>query len=373
MPYCAGERLLVADRCAASRRVSIVGRSTAPIVTLVGALLTASLAAVAAVAAVEPSTAGATGGLQTVHAVGIATETYVDAHRPTAAWDPTPARPTRTLVTTILYPAQGPSSSTAPVAGASPDRGGAPYPLIVFAHGLGADPRLYTSLLSHWAAAGFVVAAPQFPLTSSETPGGPDAGDVINQPGDVSFVITSVLAASKRPVGLLSGLIKPRAIGAAGHSNGAITTLGLVMNTCCEDRRVKAAVVMAGATEAFPGGHYVPAKAPPLLLVHGTNDSLVPYGGAIAVFNGARGPKGLLTIKRGITAPPRGSRFPQLRRCSGRPQTSSMCTCGATTLRWRPWRRMAAQGSPRSVSTPLPVRGPRSPPFRRPRSICGLR
>ncbi|HLM94678.1 MAG TPA: hypothetical protein VK283_00100, partial [Acidimicrobiales bacterium] len=46
-----------------------------------------------------------------VHAVGITTETYVDTTRPTAAWGPTPSRPTRTLVTTILYPAQGATSS----------------------------------------------------------------------------------------------------------------------------------------------------------------------------------------------------------------------------------------------------------------------
>ena len=264
--------------------------------TLVSALMMASLA----VAALELGTAGAAvGGRQTVHAVGITTETYVDTHRPTAAWGSSPALATRTLVTTILYPAQGPQSSGSPEVGANPDHGGAPYPLIVFAHGLGADPRLYISLLSHWAAAGFVVAAPQFPLTSDETPGGPDAGDVVNQPGDMSFVITSVLAGSAQPGELLSGLIEPHSIGAAGHSNGAITTLGLVTNTCCDDRRVKAAVVMAGATEAFPTGHYDLAHAPPLLLVHGTGDSLVPYDGAVAVFNGASGPKGLLTIKGG--------------------------------------------------------------------------
>jgi predicted esterase len=169
----------------------------------------------------------------------------------------------------------------------------------VFAHGLGADPQLYTSLLSYWAAAGYVVAAPLFPLSSAHTPGGPDAGDVINQPGDISFIITSVLMAAAQPAGLLSGLIDSRVIGAAGHSNGAITTLGLVANTCCRDSRIKAAVIMAEATEAFPGGHYDMAQAPPLLLVHGTADELIPYSGAVAVFNGARGPKGLLSIKGG--------------------------------------------------------------------------
>jgi len=282
---------------AGSSRVTFAERSAGPtlafaVMLAVTILVATSWATCAAGAAIEG---------QRVHAVGIATETYIDTHRTTVAWGSAPALPTRTLVTTILYPAQGSPSSSPPKVGAAPDRlGGAPYPLIVFAHGLGADPQQYISLLSYWAAAGFVVAAPQFPLTSTETPGGADGGDVINQPGDMSFVITSVLATSAQPTSPLSGMINQQEIGAAGHSNGAITTLGLVANTCCHDGRVKAAVVMAGTTdEAYPGGQYELAHAPPLLLVHGTADQLIPFTGAVAVFNGARGPKGLLSIKGG--------------------------------------------------------------------------
>ena len=282
------------DRCTGSRPVTVIGRSRGRSLALAGVLTISAL-----FATFTSRPAGAAGDRTgDVHAVGMTTETYVDTTRPTAAWGSSPSRPSRTLVTTILYPAQGAASSGA-LAGASPDRSGAPYPLIVFAHGLGADPMQYISLLRHWAAAGFVVAAPLFPLSSSQTPGGPDGGDVINQPADMSFVITSVLATSAESGGLLSGLVDPQAIGAAGHSNGAITTLGLVANTCCHDHRVKAAVVMAGAPEAFPGGQYDLAQAPPLLLVHGTADALVPYSGAVAAFNGAHGPKALLSIKGG--------------------------------------------------------------------------
>ena len=64
-------------------------------------------------------------------------------------------------------------------------------------------------------------------------PGGPDAGDVVNQPKDMSYVIGAVLSDSLSPSGALSGLVDPKEIGAAGHSNGAVTTLGLVANTCC--------------------------------------------------------------------------------------------------------------------------------------------
>ncbi len=232
------------------------------------------------------------------HGVGLVTDTFVDAHRPTAAWGPTAAQPTRTLVTTIYYPAGRTSGSTVQ-AGAPPDRTGAPYPLIVFAHGLGGAPDDYKALLSSWAAAGFVVAAPRFPLSSSATPGGPDAGDVVNQPGDMSYVIDSVVQAAAAGSGSLSGLVNTGEIGAAGHSNGAITTLGLVANTCCRDPRVKAAVVMAGTTEGFPSGTYDFPAAPPLLLVHGTADQLVPYRAGVLAFNQALGPKGLVTIRGG--------------------------------------------------------------------------
>lgn len=276
--------------------MSVIERSGGPRLSLAAVLLTTLfVAATWATGTADAAVAEA----QRVHAVGITTETYIDTHRTTAAWGSSPARPTRTLVTTILYPAQGSPSSSPPQAGATADHQGGPYPLIVFAHGLGADPQQYISLLSYLAAAGFVVAAPQFPLTSAETPGGPDGGDVINQPGDMSFVITSVLATSAQPSGPLSGMINPQEIGAAGHSNGAITTLGLVANTCCHDSRVKAAVIMAGTTEAYPGGQYDLAQAPPLLLVHGTADQLIPYSGAVAMFNSARGPKGLFSIKGG--------------------------------------------------------------------------
>ncbi len=230
------------------------------------------------------------------YAVGMTTETFVDTTRSTPAWGPNPTEPSRTLVTTILYPAQG-AGSRAPTPGAPPDRTGAPYPLIVFAHGLGGDPQQYLTLLRGWAAAGFVVAAPRFPLSSDQTPGGPDGGDVVNQPGDVSFVVTSLLHLAAPGPDPLSGLVNPDEIGAAGHSNGGITTLGLVANTCCHDPRISAAVVMAGATEGYPGGHYDFSLAPPLLLVHDTDDELVPYAGAVSEFDEDQQPKGLLTIE----------------------------------------------------------------------------
>ena len=241
------------------------------------------------------TTAGATGA---VSSVATTTMTFIDTSRSTPSWNGMPEKASRSLVTTIWYPEHGSGS-------ARTSRGR--YPLIVFAHGLGGSPEQYRQLLTAWAAAGYVVAAPLFPLSSSETPGGPDGGDIGNQPGDMSFVIDQVLKASAASGGPLSGLVDPNEIGAAGHSNGAITTLGLVANSCCRDPRVKAAVVMAGTTEGLGRGQYQLAKAPPLLVVQDLHDGLVPYADAVAVFNQARGPKALLSLDWDSASDPTGS------------------------------------------------------------------
>jgi dienelactone hydrolase len=244
------------------------------------------LSATGLAAVVTPSAASTTASFP----VATTTMTFVDTSRATASWGGVAAQPSRTLVTTIWYPAPGSGS------GSSGSLGRGPYPLIVFAHGLGASPQGYQQVLSDWAAAGYVVAAPLFPLSSSDTPGGADGGDIGNQPGDMSFVIDQLLRASAASGGPLSGLVDPKEIGAAGHSNGAITTLGLIGNSCCRDPRVKAAVVMAGTTEGLGRGQYNLADAPPLLIVQDVHDGLVPYPDAIAVFNQARGPKALLAL-----------------------------------------------------------------------------
>lgn len=232
------------------------------------------------------------------HAVGTTTLSLVDDSRPTAKNGDCAKIPTRTLPTLVLYPATG-APSDAPQPDAPPDTAGGPYPLIVFSHGYSATAESYVELLEHWAAAGFVVAAPTFPLTSGDSPCGAIAGDVANQPEDVSFVIDSVLAASEKADGQLAGLVAPGEIGAAGHSNGAITTYGVVGNTALRDPRVKAATILAGTAQRLPRGRYDFAKAPPVLLVHGTDDTLVPFDASIAGFNRLRGPKGLLSIEGG--------------------------------------------------------------------------
>ncbi len=231
-------------------------------------------------------------------AVGSRTETFVDASRPTAPNGTYPGAPSRTLSTLILYPAQG-APGGAIVPGATPARTGRRFPLVVFSHGFTASGPAYAPLLARWAAAGYVIAAPTFPLSSHDAPGGSKLVDYLNQPGDVSFVISEMLRLDHDDRHGLRHRIAADRVGVAGHSLGAITTLGVAFNSCCRDGRIKAAVVLSGIALGFPGGTYftgLSGTPAPLLLVHGDHDQTVPYGGSVAAFAGAGAPKFFVTL-----------------------------------------------------------------------------
>lgn len=228
--------------------------------------------------------------------VGRRDVTYVDTSRPTAA-DPIrnlPEKPSRTLPVMILYPAAGtaPADPAAPPGtNAAPAKGS--FPLVVFSHGITASGPIYQGRLQRWARAGFVVAAPTYPLSGpgAKFPGDAVAlGDYRNQPADVSFVITQLLAQNANSSDPLHGVIDPSEIAAAGHSLGAITTLGLIENSCCHDSRIKAGISVSGIELPFPNGSFADPPATPLLLVHGDADKTVPVSGSDKVFDTATPP-----------------------------------------------------------------------------------
>jgi predicted dienelactone hydrolase len=297
-------RVFQAGQRGGERRNRLLVAGLVIIMVLVGCLAAAPAGA-GSVAVGSPIRVTGPGG-EGRFAVGYHVETLVDSSRSTPANGTVPAHAGRTLETFVFYPASGPApragvGGAAVRRGAAPERRAGPFPLIVFAHGFGTDPTLseYAALLEQWAAAGYVVAAPLFPLTRGDAAGGPDLADYVNQPADMAFVAHRVVAQSEAQGGLLSGLVNPREIGAAGHSLGGVTTLGLVANSCCRDPQIRAAVVMSGDPITFPTGAVNYSKAPPLLLVHGNADQAVPYVSSIDAFNGASAPKGLLTIEGG--------------------------------------------------------------------------
>ena len=185
----------------------------------------------------------------------------------------------RPLPTTVWYPAAGAPGGT-PKSGAAPAPGR--FPLVLFSHGLGGTPENYEAALRRWAAAGFVVAGPAYPNTSGHSKS-VNVLDIGNQPTDASYVVTEVLKQ-------FNGQVDPARIGAAGHSAGGFTTVGLF--TAKRDARLRAGIVIAGGPL---GGAYT-GPAAPLLFVHGDQDATVSYDTGRQAYDKDPWPKAFLTL-----------------------------------------------------------------------------
>jgi predicted dienelactone hydrolase len=183
---------------------------------------------------------------------------------------------------------------------------------VLFAHGVSLSPETYSSLLHAWARQGYVVAAPAFPLESSVAPGGPTQSDLPNQPRDVTFVISELLAQSAAAGNPLSQLIDPNEVAVAGHSDGGETALAVAYGGSDRDPRVKAAVILSGAEMPGLGSDFLPSGSPPLLAVQGTADTVNPPGASDAFFAAARPPKYLLGLYGAAHIPPYSYQQPQL-------------------------------------------------------------
>ncbi len=173
--------------------------------------------------------------------------------------------------------------------------GKGPWPLVIFGHGFASTPFGYRRLLRAWAAAGYLVAAPLFPLGNANAPGRPDEDDVVNQPGDMSFVISKLLAASASDNNPLHGLVDPTQIAVAGQSDGAMTAFATAYERPWRDRRVRAAVILSGAEL----GRRVPLDrhAVPLLAVQGTADRINEPVYSLRLYRAVARPKFLLLLR----------------------------------------------------------------------------
>lgn len=231
-------------------------------------------------------------------AVGRARRVFVDRDRGTDAYGDRPAQPDRTLPTLLLYPAtgepvDGAGGAPAILDGAPPAQAGGPFPLFVFAHGYGGVADVYLDLLASIAAEGYVVAAPDFPVTSTLADGG--IADYVNQPADLSFVIDEVLRLGSGDAPPLAGLVDGGRVGAGGQSLGGITTWGITRQPCRRDARIDAALPMAGATWDYPGEAF-DRGGPPTLIVHGEADDTVPFTSALDAYARIRPPRALLRL-----------------------------------------------------------------------------
>ncbi|MBW3589604.1 MAG: alpha/beta fold hydrolase [Actinobacteria bacterium] len=219
-------------------------------------------------------------------------EILIDRARTTPQNGSEPEKQFRQLTTWLFYPVkkgfEGAGTEALP-----PEDGGS-FPLVVFAHGLTGQPASYQGLLLSIAGAGYVVAAPDFPLTSGNTQGKVNTGDAPNQIGDLAFVIDQIeeFADRKHPLG--PG-VSTENVGASGHSFGAGTAAAIAHSACCSDPRVTASILYAGVdprSHGFPGVPF--DKAKPLLMIHGSLDNV---DSALSVFREAKPPKLFLTLE----------------------------------------------------------------------------
>jgi dienelactone hydrolase len=219
----------------------------------------------------------------------------------------------RTLVTQIRYPALG-SATAGDVPDALPLTAAGPFPLVVFGHGFAETPTAYARLLDAWARAGYVVAAPLFPLTQKHVPGGRREADLSNQPADMSFVISRMLAENELPASFLHGLIIPDLIAVAGQSDGAATALAEAYDPAFADPRIRAAIILSGAElSSIDDTIPFPSHGPALLATQGSRDAINEPAATHRYFDLAPRPKFLLTLIGATHLPPYTTQQPYLR------------------------------------------------------------
>jgi predicted dienelactone hydrolase len=188
-------------------------------------------------------------------------ETFIDDSRPTSANGDYPGAATRTLEGLVWHPATNAAG---------------PYPLIVYSHGFSSTREGGAYLAEQLASLGYVVVSVNYPLTNMSAPGGPNVRDVMNQPADVSFLIDTLLAQSATPGQALEGMIDKTRIGVTGISLGGMTTTLVAYHPELRDKRIAAALSIAGPTAVFTERFFSNAQIPFMMLA-GDIDALVPY------------------------------------------------------------------------------------------------
>jgi predicted dienelactone hydrolase len=115
--------------------------------------------------------------------------------------------------TSIWYPALAGADGSA----IDPDRSGAPYPLVLYSHGLGSSPAeaVDTGLVQALVSHGFVVAAMRHSTDLSPN-------SFVDRPLDVLFTLNSLAALDE---GELVGMIDTDRVGVTGWSSGGYSAM----------------------------------------------------------------------------------------------------------------------------------------------------
>ncbi len=184
----------------------------------------------------------------------------VDKSRPTQAYKDFQGLPHRELDGQIWRPANAGSAG----------------PMLIYSHGFMSFRQEGLYLARFLASHGYTVVAADYPLTGFHAPEGPLMEDVINQPGDISFLIDSMLERNADPADTLHKTIDPERIAVAGVSLGGLTTTLATFHHSLRDPRIAAAISIAGPSSLFTADFYASAETP-FLMIYGDSDAIVPY------------------------------------------------------------------------------------------------
>jgi predicted dienelactone hydrolase len=216
--------------------------------------------------------------------------TYVDATRPIKASMGFAGAPTRRIDLRVWLPAEP-----------------GPHPLVIYSHGTFGSADNAMHLVEHLVRHGYIVAAPDYPLTSSAAftkVRFADASDVAQQPRDIKFIITSLLADP-----MLAPLIDPAKIGITGHSLGAVTSYFAAFGQQTRDPRIAATALIAGGdpveaalmTDMGLLGTGHAAVRHPVLFLSAEKDVFARITGRpYAAYSRVEGPKTEVMIKGGV-------------------------------------------------------------------------
>lgn len=186
----------------------------------------------------------------------------IDYQRSTMPSGKFPGSDTRKLITRLWLPI-----ATAPRK---------PAPLLIYNHGFLSTRVGGTYLARHLASHGYIVAAMDFPLTNMESAGPQQAMDVVNQPGDVAFVIDQLLERNSDESNPLYNAIDPARIANAGMSLGGMTASLIAFHPTLSDQRIAAAISIAGPSYLFLKPFYRYRNIP-FMMIASPIDPVVNY------------------------------------------------------------------------------------------------
>ncbi len=215
---------------------------------------------------------------------------FVDTSRTTAANRDFGGAAERRLAVRVWYPVDAGLAGTESPAPAS----GGPFPLLGYAHGFTSGRGGAAPVGEHLVSHGYVVIAPDFPLSWGGAPGGPVASDIANQPGDLGFVMQSLIGL-EHPV---AAAIDAERQGIFGLSLGGATVVVSAFHPRLGLDFIDAAVALAPAT-CFAGPDFY-GDPPPIMIVGATADELVPFDESPErTFGTAPGPQTLVALDGG--------------------------------------------------------------------------